>query len=119
MSIAVGSATVQIEMDGGVAGSFDETSFGGSFPGATGESPLISSSLDMNQTMLATMLPDLDTSLVAELVRSGSLVDRGVVDWEQPRVSGAPFENTAAPARAAAAVRDIYPSRALSEPSRP
>ena len=40
MSIAVGSATVQIEMDGGVAGSFDETSFGGSFPGATGESPL-------------------------------------------------------------------------------
>lgn len=85
MSVGVApmSVGVKIESDSGLGGdSFDEAQH---FSGASGESPLLSSSLDMNQTMLATMLPDLDQSLVAELVRSGNLVEEspgGV--WEHP-----------------------------------
>ena len=86
MSVGVApmSVGVKIESDSGLGGdSFDEAQH---FSGASGESPLLSSSLDMNQTMLATMLPDLDQSLVAELVRSGNLVEEspgGV--WEHPQ----------------------------------
>ena len=98
MSLALGQHHVgdHISMDGadgeGVDSVFDGEVFSEAQnharDGGTGGR---SESLDLSQAMLSSMLPDLDSSLVAELVRSGSLPEEspgGV--WENPRGSRRP-----------------------------
>jgi hypothetical protein len=83
MSIAVGAVPAgdSLGVDMGADSVFD----GEVFSDAQNHGREECGDLDLNSTMLATMLPDLDSSLVAELVRSGSLADESTGGvWERP-----------------------------------
>ena len=89
MSIAVGAASFDDSaLDPGLGA---DAVFEGEVFRDGGHDDREGGDLDLNSTMLATMLPDLDSSLVAELVRSGSVADESTGGvWERPSAAPRP-----------------------------